>query len=590
MRKFTQISKFAMFGALLLTATGCFGPGDDPTSSPSGTTSPTSSPSEPTNPTSNPSSDPTSSPTSSPTDPTSGSKEHGTADLHLWHNFGSEYSGDLNESLIDPLLQKDDIDVKATSKGSYDKLKEAISGSISTVDYPNIATGYPDHFADYARSGYIPGEADTGILVNLNKYLDDEALNEAHRQKTGYTFRQDFYEEFMIENNTIAYDTSDHSLTVGLPFNKSTEVLGYNGIFVDYAKTIYSDLKVPSTWQEWKDLGPKFRDVQLKLNGKKLYGTQTEEGTASNFSFEKTDSNKELLDFTEAKDEETAVLSWDSMANMFITLVRQFGAEFTSYTTADRHASKIEDQHGYMEFYSGVNRSKTVAAMQLVRDLAGTTNEDRIFATPAFFGSGYASDAFAKNQVMFTICSTGGLGYNINPGKQRFRVAPIPYKDASLKYVISQGANMTIFDRGNIDNRAQYNKQQTLDLAFETIIKMTTGDYQAKWATETGYYPASRSATESAIYQEFINIETPDYEDAVATAYRESAQLNQREYMSRAKKWTKFVDPGFVGSATIRLKADNIVGAVINNIGIKSIEDILEDVYKDPQLTKFVRG
>lgn len=573
MRKFTQISKFAMFGALLLTASGCVPPGGNPG-------------------TSNPTSEPTSQPTSDPSGTTS-KKERGAADLYFWHNFGSQYSGSVSESLIDPLFDNDDINVKTTSKGSYDKLKEAISNSLSTRDFPNIATGYPDHFADYARSGYTAANP-TGVLVNLNKFLDDTAKNEAHRQLTGYSLREDFYEEYMVENNTIAYDSDDNGLTVGLPFNKSTEVIGYNGIFMDYAKSKNPSLKVPATWDEWKLYGPIFREYQMELNGKKLYGHRTAEGTASDFSFEKTGDLIELLDFTEATDEGTAVLSWDSMANMFITLVRQFGGEFTSYTAADRKATKVEDRHGYMEFFSGTNRSSTIAAMQLVRDLAGHDDATRVFATPSYFGSGYASDAFAKNQVLFTVCSTGGLSYNINEG-QRFRVAPVPYKDSNHKFVISQGANMTVFDQKNFENKEKYNWDQTIELAFDTVIKMTTGEYQAKWATLTGYYPASRSATESKLYQDFINPATPDYSDPIATAYREGAKLNQDEYMRASKKWTKFVDPGFVGSATIRLKADNIVGDIINygiegDPSYKTIEEVLQGVYDDPQLTKYVRS
>ena len=560
MRKFTQISKFALFGGLLLTATGCI-PGGNPTSNPA-----------------------TSEPTSAPT-----TRERGPADLYFWHNFGSQYSSSVSESLIDPLFDNDGINVKTTSKGSYDKLKESISYSLSTLAFPNIATGYPDHLADYARSGYTATNP-TGVLVNLNKFLDDPAKNEAHKTLTGYTLREDFYPEYMVENNTIAYDADDNGLTVGLPFNKSTEVLGYNGIFMDYAKSKNPSLKVPSTWDEWKLYGPIFRQYQMELNGKKLYGKRTAEGAASDFSFTKDAGLEELLDFTEANDDETAVLSWDSMANMFITLVRQFGAEFTSYTTEDRKAPRIDDRHGYMEFFSGENKAKTVAAMQLVRDLAGDgSNEDRIFAAPSYFGSGYASDAFAKNQVLFTVCSTGGLSYNINEG-QRFRVAPVPYKDAAHKFVISQGANMTVFDQKNFENKEKYNWDQTIELAFDTVIKMTTGEYQAKWATLTGYYPASRSATESKLYQDFINPAQPDYSDPIATAYREGAKLNQDEYMMAAKNWTKFVDPGFVGSATIRLKADNIVGDIINYNGEKTIEEVLQGVYSDPQLTKFVRS
>ena len=539
MHKFTRISTLAMFGAMVIGAAGC-------------------------------------------------SSARGKADLYLWHNFGAAYTKDMNEAFIDPIWENDKVNVKATSKGSYQGILEAVSGTLSTRDFPNIATGYPDHLSTYARSGYP--KSPTGVLLNLNKYLDNAELNEAHKAKYGMTLREDYYPEYMIENNTICYDDNDNGLTVGLPFNKSTEVVGYNGIFMDYAKTKDSTLKVPTTWAEWKEMGPKFRAIQMELNGKYLCGTKNEEGTASNFSVT-TDANADniLLDFSEATDAESAVLSWDSMANMFITLVRQFDGVFTSYTTEDRKAPQIADRHGYMEFYSGDNKAKTTAAMQLVRDLSGDPlkPEERIFATPTFFGGNYASEAFGENKVLFTVCSTGGLSYNLNE-EQRFRVAPIPYTDAEHKYVISQGANMTIFDRNNIENSEKYNWDQTCDLAFDTVVKMTTGDYQAKWATLTGYYPASKSASQSQIYQDFIN-GTPDYSDQLATAYREGAQLNEREYMKAENNWTKFVDPGFDGSATIRDKADKIIPQIITDID-KTIDEILTGYYNDSSLKKFVRS
>ena len=539
MHKFTRLSTLAMFGAMVVGAAGC-------------------------------------------------SSDRGPADLILWHNFGAAYTNNIKESLIDPIWNNEKLNVKATSKGSYQGILEAVSGTLANRKFPNIATGYPDHLSTYARSGYPASP--TGVLLNLNDYLDDPALNEAHKAKTGYTLREDYYPEYMIENNTICYDENDKEITVGLPFNKSTEVIGYNGVFMDYVRKQVNnpDLPVPTTWAEWKALGPKLREIQLSLNGKYLCGDKNEEGTASNFHVETSPTDDVLLDFSEAKDEETAVLSWDSMANMFITLVRQFDSQFTSYTTEDRHQPQIVDRHGYMEFFSGDNKAKTVAAMQLVRDLSGDPEkvDERIFATPTFFGGSYASDAFAENKVLFVVCSTGGLSYNLNEG-QRFRVAPIPYLDAEHKYVISQGANMTIFERNSEEKPDDYNLSQVSKMAFDTVVKMTTGDYQAKWATLTGYYPASKSAAESKIYTDFIDGES-DYSDIERLAYQEGARLNQKEYMNAEKGWHKFVDPGFDGSATIRDKADKIIPSIINDVD-KSIEDILQSYYDDAALRKFVR-
>lgn len=539
MHKFTRLSTLAMFGAMVIGAAGC-------------------------------------------------SSDRGPADLILWHNFGDNYTGHIKESFIDPIWDNDHLNIKAQTKKSYPALLEAISGTLSTLDFPNIATGYPDHFSKYARSGYPASR--TGVLLNLNTYLDDPALNEAHQKETGYTLREDYFPEYMIENDTICYDEDDKPLTIGLPFNKSTEVLGYNGAFVDYAMSVDKTItKVPDTWAEWAEIGPKFRAVQMSLTGKFLCGDMDEEGRASNFHVETSETDDVLLDFSEIKsDLETAVLSWDSMANMFITLVRQFDSHYTEYTEEDRKQELVKDQHGYMVFLDGENKAKTIAAMQMVRDLAGDSEKpsEKIFATSTSFGSDYASKAFAENKVMFVVCSTGGLTYNLNDG-QRFRLHTIPYTDNAHKYVISQGANMTIFRRNSSEKPDDYNLAQVSKMAFDTVLKMTTGDYQAKWATLTGYYPASKSASESKIYQDFIK-GTPDYSDPERTAYMEGAQLNESEYMNAEKNWFKFVDPGFDGSAKIRDKANSIVPNIINKDD-KTVEEVLQEIYDDPSLVDYVR-
>jgi ABC-type glycerol-3-phosphate transport system substrate-binding protein len=251
---------------------------------------------------------------------------------------------------------------------------------------------------------------------------------------------------------------------------------------------------------------------------------------------------------------------------MFITLVRQFGAQFTSYTAADRHDESIpvQKRHGYVEFLSGDNKAKTLQAMQMVLDLAGDGSDmsKQIFAPTGTFGS-YSSGAFAMNAVLFTICSTGGLSYNIN-ANQEFRVAPVPYNTADKKFVISQGANITVFNQGYIgsEDGKSYTAEQMADMCFEAIVKMTTGDNQAKFASLTGYFPASKSATESQVYQDFLKgTET----DPIKRAYRDGARINSSEYMTAEKGWTKFVDPGFLGSSEIRSTVNTLITSLITN-------------------------
>ncbi len=488
----------------------------------------------------------------------------------FWHNFGVNYTSDVNEALINPLAN-DNLIVEAESKKGYDNLLSEIVKSAATNQYPNIATGYPDHFAQYSRISYP--SSPTGILVDLNKYLNDEnsELNQLHKQKYGRLIKDDYYPEYMGENQSISYDANDNPYTVGLPFNKSTEVIGYNGVFFDYAKSLHPEVKVPETWDEWKTYGPTFRELQLDLIDNHYYLTYElgSDGYATNFAkvTDKPAEGVKYLDFTQITDRtKSSVLAWDSEANMFITLVRQFGAQFTSYTAADRHDESIpvQKRHGYVEFLSGDNKAKTLQAMQMVLDLAGDGSDmgKQIFAPTGTFGS-YSSGAFAMNAVLFTICSTGGLSYNIN-ANQEFRVAPVPYNTADKKFVISQGANITVFDQGYIGSEAgkSYTAEEMANMCFESIVKMTTGDNQAKFASLTGYFPASKSATESQVYQDFLKgTET----DPIKRAYRDGARVNNEQYMASDKGWTKFVDPGFLGSSEIRSSVGTLITYIITN-------------------------
>ena len=502
--------------------------------------------------------------------------------VEFWHNFGAKYSNITEDTLTKPIKADKDITFKVHPVGSYDKLLTEISYSIAQSKFPNVATGYPDHFANYANVGY-PAKR-TGILVGLDDYLANSKVAKEFKEKYGYELKDDYFPEYMKENTEIAYDANDNPVTIGLPFNKSTEVMGYNGVFYDFVKAneaTYGEVKVPETWAEWATYGPRFRKAQLDIAGKYVKGTL---GTPSTYTVvnDKPADDQLVLDFSEVTPKESAVLSWDSGANMFITLVRQYGSTFTTYTEADRKQKDEQYRHGYIEFYTAENKAKTLEAINMVLGLTtGTTAapadlepgateeqktayrnyyEKQIFATPATFGTGYSSNAFAYGRVLFTVCSTGGLSYNIN-ANQEFRIAPIPYKDVDHKFVISQGANITVFNQKCIaDTSKSYTPAQMAEASFNAAVYMTTGDYQAKFATKTGYFPATKSASNSKIYQDFLKADTSD---PIDRAYRDGAKINEDEYMNASKKWDKFVDPGFVGSSVIRTEVDGLINGII---------------------------
>jgi len=463
----------------------------------------------------------------------------------FWSSFGGAYTTVLN-GVVDSINSEKGLQIEHVSQGSYDGINTNMINAIGVGDYPNIAMGYPDHFATYLSSG---------ILKPLDEYLTAEDI-------------ADYYSEYMAEN--YFYDDGGENAQkkiYALPFNKSTELLGYNGVFVDYCATIDSELaNIPATWGEWETQGPKYDTIFKNLMGHKLYGKQDAEGKASAFSIDTQAAGTSLLIDFEHVDPNTSILmSWDATDNAFITLVRQCGAEYTTLPESEK-TKQAKKRVGNIMFNSSENQPKVVEMLHFFNKL----NKNHIFGTPVQLGGSYSSDAFAQAKVMFMICSSGGLSYNTAKWTHRFRVAPVPYFNASRKQVISQGANICMTDQGNFEE------------SVAAIKALTTGKFQTAWCLETGYYPCSKSATNSAEYQAFMNEDktlpaAQAYASPTRVAYREGSKLNNDVYMNASQGWTKFVDPAFKCSSELRTVIKGVLDQVFS---IENPEDTASIVTK----------
>lgn len=542
-----------------------------------------------------------------------GSRAHG--EIEYWSCFGGAYTSVL-EGIALKVGEKVGTTVNHVSHNSYDKIKTDVMYQITGAgEYPNIVTGYPDHFAEYIGSN---------ALVSLDKYLAD------YNKTNGTDLLNDYLPAYMEENYALAADSKGNPLLYGLPFNKSTELMGYNGSFVDYAKylcdnsleglTPADDLgKVPATWGEWEVKGPKYRGILDKLcapdaksKGKVIYGRQTYDGSAYDFLVQdRNDSLKRLdeegnpiyyledgrvalVDFTNVDINMSRVISWDSLDNMFITLVRQWGSQYTNLTDDQKKEEPLY-RKGDIMFVSPENKQKTIDCLRYFTKL----HDLKIFGEPSEFDSTYNSEAFEQGKVMFMLCSSGGLSYNTANWQHRFRVAPLPYRDADHKYVISQGADIALTDRSN-----------NYEECFDAMVALTTGDIQAEWCLQTGYYPCSKSAINAPAYQSFlheaddeviqanadaIKVEHPEYtaeqalekarEEVYSTptrvAYREGSNVNEENYMKEGSNWHKFIDPAFIGSSTIRKLVKAVFKEAFHKTGSapdSDFEKILRDV------------
>ena len=531
----------------------------------------------------------------------------------FWSSFGATYTNALN-TIVNKAKENTGVKITHVSQNNYDNIKTVLMSAINVwKSVPDIAMGYPDHFAEYLGND---------ALVSLDDYVTGD-------------LKSDYIGDYLDENY---FWVNGQKKLFGVPFNKSTEVLGYNGTFVAYCKYICDnsltigdrafspgdDLgTVPQTWQEWEVKGPKYMVVYDYLIDNKyvLYGKQAVDGSCSDFVAKTKVSNAGadgelhdgdrigLLDFssyTPEKKAKTRLMSWDATDNAFITLIKQWGAKYTELPTSE-HSKHPFYQEGHVVFSNSTNLPKVIDCLKFFNNLS----KKRIFGVPAELNSLYSSDAFAEGSVMFMVCSSGGLSYNTKTWHNDFTVAPIPYYSAngtSVKEVISQGANICMLDTGHEAD------------AFKVMKDLTTGDTQVEWCMNTGYYPCSITASNAKKYTDFIheaddekiteyvqqwntanpgNTITEDerrqevYSKPARVAYRQGSYINEEYYMKSTSGWHKFTDVAFYGSSGVRKAVKDVFKVVFREISQSDIDNsskyqrVIKDTVESSDITTY---
>ena len=493
----------------------------------------------------------------------------GSKDVEFWTPFG-----DLYQNILRPIVEGDiasdlGLKISCASKGSYPGIKDAMVSAIASGKYPGIAVGYPDHFAQYHGSK---------ILIKLDDLVPKDVLDQ-------------FPEQYMKEN--YLYDTDGNKHLYGLPFNKSTELLGYNGVFVEYCADKYSDdsLKTPpTTWAEWADTANveskvyKYKEAfdDLVENSRKLYAVLDEDGHASDFSTTDPTGRTEVLNYSavEAGDVKNyRLFSWDSADNAFITLAKQWGAKYTELPESE-YTKNPKKRKGSVLFANSDNLPKTLNMLKFFKKL----HNDRIFGTPADLGGAkFSSDPFKKGMCMFVVCSSGGMAHNTGMWEQRFRSVPIPYNvldGKDMKLVISQGANICMTKKANKTK------------VIEVMKALTTGKYQTEFAMKTGYFPASSSSENEQAYKDFLASTVTGKAHELEVYQREGSQTNTNHYSNSEEKWERFVDDAFIGSSEVRTLVGTILPRIFNVIKTEDLNDDskyyaeLKDILNDPNFIR----
>jgi len=469
--------------------------------------------------------------------------------IDFWTPFGSVYQAALEE-VISEFTKETGITVNMETKGGYDALNNAITLGASTYSIPEVTLAYPDHEATYVSQD---------IIVRLDYYEEKDGDDT-------YKF-SDFYKDYMTENQSIEpKEDGSGYYTLGVPFNKSTEVMVYNKTFFDWVvtQTGGTDIKVPTTWDEVNAVGPKITSFLtpyfgyiIGSDGKKYASSTAMPSGVTSF-----------LDFSSVQAQYFKPFCYDSQANYFITTCRQWGG---SYTTFDSKTQK-----GYLAFDSDEVKAG-LAAMKSYHD-------NGAIAIPSEFGgtSKYSSSYFKVLQSVMAIGSSAGVE-NSCPSGDAFKVgvAPLPYHVTDKKYVISQGTNLCLLDKGTAVQR----------VAAWKLIKYLSKNLNGMFAAATDYFPSCDAAAKSSEYQAELDRDNPTGktgEDIPSTAQQVkyySADVNQNTYLNDSTGWTKFVDPGFTGSSTIREAVNSAMGLLF--VDNKTPAEVISSLYQ--QLGDYVK-
>ena len=485
--------------------------------------------------------------------------------ISMWTGFGSGITSTL-ENIIEGFTAKTGIIVEHESKGGYDNLQTAIELATTTQSYANVAVGYPDHFAGYINSN-IQLRLD-GLIKNDHKRKsgkDDEGFD-VDKDGIRLLDYSDFYDDYKPENETLEFKKNGEGYKLGLPFNKSSEAMVYNATFFDWAGTqdsLKTKIFVPKTWAEVKSVG---KAVKALFAEKEVYGKIL--ASNGNVYADETaipSGASKVFDATQvASAADFKLISYDSTANMFITLVRQFGG---TYTEIDKTKTGV----GYAAFNDPEYRQKTLDAMAMVRDL----DSEGLIGIPASFGESlYCSTPFKNRKSLLNIGSTAGVS-NAITADFTTKAAAIPQNSnlPETKFVISQGTNLALFNKGTDAEKVA---------AWKLMVYLSQ-QVNGEFAARTGYFPTCEAATNSEVYQEYL-----DSFGGAEILQKECGILNAYTYGDSAKGWTRFVDPGFQGSSAIRTEVGNIPGYILLSNDYANDQAILDAVYdKLPDYTRF---
>ena len=125
-------------------------------------------------------------------------------------------------------------------------------------------------------------------------------------------------------------------------------------------------------------------------------------------------------------------------------------------------------------------------------------------------------------------------------------------------------------------NTDEVSRTETWNLLKELSYDAETN---AQFAKQTGYIPVTKDAYNSTVYQEYLNDTSLT---GTAKTMRDAISTNFDVYLADDSSWIQFVDPGFVGSSSIRANVGTIM-TMVRDAGPDDLGDN-PDAYWNAQL------
>ena len=324
--------------------------------------------------------------------------------------------------------------MSGTNQEAVDALVEQFNSTIGAEKNITVKPVYQGQYTDLKtkttaalKSGSAPAIAQaypdwvaeylqSGSVVNLTPYIENTEV--------GINDFDDIIESYRAENSQ--YEGGQF---YSLPFNKSTEVLYYNKTFFEE-----NGLTVPTTWEELEAVSATIKE----LTGNPAFGI-------------------------------------DSTQNYFITMVQQFGGEYTNSEGEILFAE--DDAKAAIEALELLKRNTDAGYWRLA-------GEDK-----------YLSGPFMSELVYMYTGSSAGYSH-ISSADFEVGVAPIPQVSNETGAVIQQGTNVVVFD--------QNKSLEEVYAAYEFAKYLSSYEGNLAFATTTSYLPIRESVIESTEYQNYV--------------------------------------------------------------------------------------